>query len=398
MAAKLLPHGYEYACIDGLWYYDEVTSTALAGVSSQAAWLDPNGRPLPSPVRFPSAANGAGFKALADYTHSLGLKFGIHLMRGIPRLAVERKLPIAGTGFRADDVADRSCICAWENTMFGVDAGKPGAQAWYDSLLAQVAGWGVDFLKVDDCGGTPYHREEITLLHRAVKGCGRPITLSLSPGITIHEILPAHPHVAEHSDMWRISADIWDKWDNVKYLFPLCAIWSGAIGPHSFPDADMLPYGMMGLGVTPTKPTRRSKLTEDEVRTHFSLLVMARSPLMFGGDVPQLDAFTLGVLSNPEVLAVHAHSRGNRPLWIWQLDDRYVAWKAVMDGEAGQVLALFNLSEDAAEVSVGLAEHGFPERVTVRDLWAHAEVGVMEKKVAVRLAPHACALYRLTPF
>jgi len=212
-----------------------------------------------------------------------------------------------------------------------------------------------------------------------------------------HEILSAHPHVAQHCDMWRISADIWDKWDDVRYLFPLCAVWSGAIGPDSFPDADMLPYGMMGLGNTPLRPTRRSSLTQDEVRSHFTLLAIARSPLMFGGDVPQLDDFTRGILTNPEVLAVNGDSRHNRPLWLWPRDDRYVAWSAEAGTGGGHYLAIFNLGDEPAEVTVSLAEHGLGQRAKLRDLWTRTDAGIVDTQIAPRLDPHACRLYRVTP-
>lgn len=397
MADRLLAHGYVYACIDGLWYYDEISPTALAGASNQPPHVDDFGRVIPSPRRFPSSAGGRGFKPLADWVHSLGLKFGIHVMRGITRVAVDRNLPIHGTNRRAADVANTADRCYWESTMYGVDVTRDGAQAWYDSLLDLYCSWGVDFIKGDDFGNTPYHRAEVAALSSAVRRCGRPIVLSLSPGIDMHEVLPVHPHVAAHSDMWRISADIWDKWDNVRYLFPLCALWSGAIGPDSFPDADMLPYGMLGLGNNPPRPTRRSRLTEDEVRTHFTLLAISRSPLLFGGDLPQLDDFTYGVITNPDILALNSRSRGNRPLWIWQLDGKLVAWKALdLDGP-GQYLALFNLGDEASDISVGLADHGFPARARLRDLWLRADAGFVEGRVTARLAPHACALYRLEP-
>ena len=392
MAVKLLPHGYTYACMDALWYYDDVTPTQLGATSTREPHLDAFGRPVPSPLRFPSSADGKGFKPLADAVHRLGLKFGLHIMRGIPRLAVERRLPVARSRRKAPAIANQASRCSWENTMFGVDMGKAGAQAWYDSLLELYAGWGVDLIKADDFGNTPYHREEVAALHRAVKNCGRPVRLSLSPGIMAHEMMTAHPHVAEHSDLWRISADIWDKWNDVRYLFPLCAFWSGAIGPASFPDADMLPYGMMGLGNKPTLPTRKSRLTADEVRTHFTLLAIARSPLLFGGDIPQLDDFTLAILTNPEVLAINSRSRGNRPLWLWPRDDRYVAWTAEAEAGPEKYLAVFNLGDEPAEISVDLAEHGFGARVRLRDLWARADLGTAAKTFAPRLAPHACAL------
>lgn len=394
LAARLLSSGYAYACVDGLWYYDQVAATGLAGISPGDPCLDDFGRPTPSIARFPSAAHGAGFKPLADFVHGLGLKFGLHLMRGIPRAAARRKLPIAGTPRYASEIADPTRPCVWENTMYGVDMRKEGAQAWYDSLLALYAEWGVDFLKADDFLN-PYAREEIEGLHRAAQRCGRPIALSLSPGIHTRDILSTHAHVAARSDMWRISADVWDRWSDVRQLFPLCAAWSGRIGPDSFPDADMLPYGALGLGVPHARPMRRSRLTEDEVRTHFTLLCMARSPLFLGGDLQQLDQFTEGILTNPEVLAINSASRDNRQLWIWPRSDLHVAWGARETTGNAQFLALFNLEDAPAVVKVDLAEQGFGERARVRDLWRRADLGILENEIAPLLAPHACALYRL---
>ena len=119
--------------------------------------MDEWGRLLPAPNRFPSAAGGAGFRPLADFVHGLGLRFGVHLMRGVPRLAADRNLPILGSRHRCGDIADRVNICPWNSDMYGVDMSKPGAQAYYDSVFALVASWGVDFVKVDDIS-RPYHR------------------------------------------------------------------------------------------------------------------------------------------------------------------------------------------------------------------------------------------------
>ena len=396
IAAKLLPHGYTYACIDAGWYYDAVTPNNLAATSNLKPHLDEFGRLLPSPKRFPSAGNGLGFKPLAEYVHAHGLKFGLHLMRGVPRWAAERRLPIKGTKRHAGEIADPSRVCAWEYTMYGVDMAKEGAQAWYDRVVALCAEWGVDFIKGDDFLN-PYHRDEIAGLRRAVDGCGRPMVLSLSPGIECHEILKSHAHVAAHADMWRISADIWDKWEDVRHLFHLCAVWGGALGSGGWPDADMLPYGMMGLGNADMRPTRKSRLTEEEVRTHFTLLAIARSPLILGGDVSQLDEFTLGIVTHPEVLAVNEKSRNNRQVWTWPRDDRSPAWRADTEDGAGRYVALFNLGETMAEVRLGLGECGLGDRARIRDLWARRDLGVIEKHLIRPLAPHACGLYRLEP-
>jgi alpha-galactosidase len=148
-----------------------------------AVTMDSYGRFIPSPNRFPSAVNGAGFKPLADYVHSKGLKFGIHIMRGIPREAVDKNLPIKGTPYHAADVADKTNAAKWEGMedTYGVDMSKPGAQAYYDSIAQLYASWGVDYVKADDMS-RPYQKPEIHALSIALKKTGRPIVLSLSPG------------------------------------------------------------------------------------------------------------------------------------------------------------------------------------------------------------------------
>ena len=126
--------------------------------------MDEYGRLMPAVNRFPSSANGAGFKPLADYVHSKGLKFGIHIMRGIPRQAVERNLPIRGTSYHAADVADKDNGCRWNPDMWGVDTTKPGSQVYYDSIADLYASWGVDFIKADDMGSHLYQPAEMKAL------------------------------------------------------------------------------------------------------------------------------------------------------------------------------------------------------------------------------------------
>lgn len=147
-AAKLLPSGYDVFTIDIQWYEPEAKSYEYNRAPQPA--MDGYGRLLPAPNRFPSSINGAGFKPLADDIHRLGLKFGVHLMRGIPRAAVEKNLPVFGTQFTARDIADTTSTCPWNPDMYGVDMRRPGAQAYYDSVFALFASWGVDFVKMDD--------------------------------------------------------------------------------------------------------------------------------------------------------------------------------------------------------------------------------------------------------
>ena len=140
--------GWRYVVIDEGWYLAHPDQT------DQGYTLDANGRYIPAVDRFPSAGNDRGFSQLAAYVHSLGLKFGIHIIRGIPRQAVERNLPIEGSGYHAADAADTSDTCRWNHDNYGVKNNAAG-QAYYDSIARLYASWGVDFVKVD-CISQPY--------------------------------------------------------------------------------------------------------------------------------------------------------------------------------------------------------------------------------------------------
>ena len=332
MAARLKAHGWQYVVVDIQWY--EPGANGFAYRAGAPLEMDAFGRLLPAPNRFPSARGGAGFRPLADYVHGLGLKFGIHLMRGIPREAVARNLPVAGTPFRARDIANPADTCPWNPDMFGVDMTKPGAQAYYDSVFALIASWGVDFVKVDDLS-RPYwaHRAEIEAIRRAIDRAGRPIVLSLSPGETP---LDAAAHVAAHANLWRISDDFWDSWPALREQFGRLARWNPHRRPGAWPDADMLPLGTLALG------ERTTNFTPEEQTTLLTLWSIARSPLMLGADLTRLDDATLALVTNDEVLAVNQRSAGNRP--CLNRDD-WVAWTADAPGTPDRYLAVFNLRD-----------------------------------------------------
>ena len=167
MASKLKQYGWQYVVVDIQWY--EPNAQAHGYRPNAKLSMDDHGRLVPAANRFPSAQNGQGFKPLADYIHSKGLKFGIHILRGIPRQAVAENSPILGTSFHAGDVADKTSLCEWNTDMYGVDMTKPGGQSYYDSIVAQYAKWGVDFIKADDMS-RPYHKAEIEGLHKAIPG------------------------------------------------------------------------------------------------------------------------------------------------------------------------------------------------------------------------------------
>jgi alpha-galactosidase len=329
MAEHLLPHGWRVLTVDIQWY--EPGASGHVYRADAPLVMDEWGRLLPAPNRFPSAAGGAGFEPLAAYVHAKGLQFGIHLMRGIPRLAVARNLPVKGAAARAVDIANRASVCPWNPDTYGVDMDKPGAQAYYDSVFELVASWGVDFVKVDDIS-RPYHdhEREIEAIRHAIDRTRRPIVLSLSPGETA---LTAAEHVKRHANMWRISDDFWDTWPALREQFRRLARWNPHRGPGHWPDADMLPLGVLDLG------RRTTRFTPDEQRTLLTLWSIARSPLIHGGDMTKTDAATLALLTNDEVIAVDQHSEGNRPLF--EREDM-VAWTADAPASADRYLALFN--------------------------------------------------------
>jgi hypothetical protein len=384
MAAHLLAHGWRYLVVDIQWY--EPAATGYDYRKGARLSMDEWGRLLPAENRFPSAAGGVGFGSLAGYVHSLGLRFGIHLMRGIPRQAVERNLPVKGTHVRARDIADTRSLCPWNSDMYGVDMARPGAQDYYDSVFALIASWGVDYVKVDDIS-RPYHEHEreIEGVRHAIDRSGRPIVLSLSPGETA---LDAADHVGRNANLWRISDDFWDNWKSLSEQFARLEEWNPHRHPGAWPDADMLPLGVLALG------GRHTNFTRDEQRVVMTLWSIARSPLMFGGDMVKMDEYTLSLLTNDEVLAVDQQSANNRPIY-----DRagLVAWAADVPGSPDRYLALFNATGSPASCAVRLAELGLGGPTRARDLWERRELGPCGPEFRVVLPAHGAGLYRLGP-
>jgi hypothetical protein len=395
MAQHMADLGWKYVVVDYYWYFSHTYPN-----QEQEKWefnMDSYGRLVPAPNRFPSASQGQGFRPLADYLHSKGLKFGIHIMRGIPRAAVVKNLPILGTSAHARDVADIRNDCSWSTAMYGVDVSKTAGQAYYDSIVALYAKWGVDYIKADDMSWAVktaregYHGAEITALHRAIVKSGRPIVLSLSPGPAP---LDQAAHLANNANLWRISGDFWDDWSSLKKQFALCRTWAPHVAANHWPDADMLPLGRLRIRGY-EDPERQTRFTPAEQRTHLTLWAIFRSPLMMGGDLPTLDAATLDMLTNPEVLDVDQHSGHNHELFV---RGSQLAWIADAPGSTDKYVAVFNLDDRApAEVSVRWSELGLGHKCSVRDLWAKSNLGVMDEAFVPRIEPHGAGLFRITP-
>ncbi|MBF9238540.1 NPCBM/NEW2 domain-containing protein [Hymenobacter sp. BT683] len=336
MAKNLKSSGWEYVVVDIRWYVGNDTAHGYNEKNPDFN-IDQYGRFVPAVNRFPSAAGGKGFKPLADYMHAKGLKFGIHIMRGVPVAAVHRKMPILGSKATAADIYSKDGQAGWLHDMYTVVAGRPGAQEYYDSLFKLYAAWGVDFVKVDDLS-SPYHAPEVEMIRKAIDRSGRKIVLSTSPGET--PIAQAQ-HVAAHANMWRTVGDFWDSWEQLKEHFDVCERWAPHIASGAWPDADMLPLGRLGIRAE-RGDDRMTRFTRDEQFTLMTLWSIFRSPLMFGGDLPSNDAFTLSLLTNKNVLAMHRNSTRNRQLFR---RDNLVAWTADDPATGDKFLALFNAQD-----------------------------------------------------
>jgi len=391
MSQHLRRYGWEYAVVDEGWYLPNPE----AKPGSFKFMLDGSGRYIPALNRFPLAANDTGFTRLAAWVHARNMKFGIHIIRGIPREAVDKNLPITGTRFHAADAANKSDTCRWNSDNYGLKANAAG-QAYYDSLASLYASWGVDFVKVD-CITVPFLDDEIRMFSTALRKTGRPIILSLSPGPTP---LDKVDELRKYAQMWRISDDFWDHWktwpdrpwsQSLLGQFQLAAKWAPLVDPGHWPDADMLPIGFLGPRPGLDKP-RTSRLTQDEQRTLLTLWSMLRSPLIAGCNLTKMDDWTTALLTNEEVIAVDQHSHDGRQVLN---DGNKAVWLAKPDSGKGAYIALFNLDDTAQKIVYPLQSLGMANTaLKIRDLWARKDIGSADF-VSARLPAHGAILYKL---
>ena len=384
MAEHLLEFGWDTIVVDIQWYEPEPGFTDYAPVSR--AVLDGNGRPQPAVGRFPSAADGAGFTELARKVHELGLKFGVHIMRGVPRRAVEAALPIAGSPHTCADIADPGNRCPWNPDNDGVLTDHPGAAHWYDSFIAMLAGWGVDFIKLDDVLYPPVERDDIALIAAAIAKTGRDIGLSLSPG---RQLSLAHlDFLRGNSTMWRVSDDLWDDWSAVTEQFQRAARWAPHQRPGAFADLDMLPMGRLGIRAH-VGEARDSRLTLAEQRSMITLWAIARSPMFVGGHLPESDPATIALLRNADVLRVLADSADNREIIR---DGDVVVWAATVDG--APVRAVFWLGDEPTTLRLHADDLGVAAAAAT-DLWSGAELTAEGGWFTLDLDAHGTRLIRL---
>ncbi len=399
MAKHLKQYGWEYIVVDIEWYANDAGTKRdqYQYIPFGDLEMDQWAQLQPSPKRFPSSADGSGFTALAAYVHSLGLKFGIHIMRGIPRKAAEQHCAVMGTDVTADAIADPSSICIWNPDMYGVRNTQDG-QAYYNSLIEMYAQWGVDFIKCDDiCDSRLYRSEyfsgwhETEMLHNAIIKCGRPIVLSLSPG-------PAHIDRAwqycNYANMWRITDDLWDQWELLKVMFWRCELWQNHVGKGCFPDCDMLPLGTLGGGFG--NGEWKCRFTKDEQKTMITLWCMFRSPLMIGAELTKLDDWTLSLLTNEDLLALLGENCTG--IQIVRTDDMAV-WKSKNTKTGALNVALFNLGDTQGTISVDLPilKEGLDSGkiYSLLELWDKTQTQTKSGRIEAEVPAHGVKVFRV---
>ena len=401
MAEHLLHFGWEYVVLDAGWYFPPEITTRTGGMKKPPQWIDEYGRLIPDETKFPSSANGAGFKPLADYVHSKGLKFGIHIMRGIPWNAASQKTPIYGSTKSAGDVADYNNVCQWSNIMVGLKMNDDASQAYYNSLFKLYAEWGVDYIKVDDVA-REFRNLDMIAIAKAIENSGREIVLSVSPGASP---LNKASFFKEYTNMYRISNDLWDHWKFVPRQMDYCVQWYPHITEGHWPDIDMLPFGKLRItggddwiaslleDSYENIGNELSRLTDIEKQTLMSLFCIFRSPLMFGGYFLESDEFSLSLITNQEALDVNQKSSNNKLL---RKSGRLYTWVAENPNTGDKYVALFNLGETDQTMTFTLNELGIESSGIIWDIWAESDLGTFANEVSLEVAKHGSKLLKLS--
>ena len=400
MSDNLKSHGWEYVVIDMGWYFAPSMTSNDGQLKNPPQSIDEWGRLIPDTIKFPSAKGNNGMKPLADYIHSKGLKFGIHIMRGIPWKAVSKNTPIKNSTLKAADISDSKNNCAWSTAMIGISNSKPGMQEYYNSLFELYASWEIDYIKVDDIA-REFHDKDMLAIESAIANCGRPIFLSLSPGAAP---LAHADFFQQHANAYRVSNDFWDHWSFIIEQFKYCNNWSKYIIPGHWPDADMLPFGKLRISgpdnwvasLLKDKPqntvNQLSRFTDVEKQTVFTLWNIFRSPLMYGGYFPESDPFSIEMLKNDEIIQVGKNSTNNKQLFKTATN---VAWVADIPNEKAKYIALFNISALSADVAISNDQLGISKSFRVRDSWLHSDLGNFETTFTATLPAHGAGMYKI---
>ncbi len=395
MAEHLKDYGWQYVVCDIQWYEPNAKDNDYNNFTELN--MDEYGRLLPAPNRFPSSADGKGFKPIADYVHSLGLKFGIHIMRGVPRQAVAKNCKILGSDKTCRDIAHHFSVCSWNTDMYGLQ-NRAESQLYYNSIINMYADWGVDFIKCDDICVTEFRRwdnpytadYEIEMLRNAIDNCGREIVLSLSPGPAPRD---KSDHLCANANMWRLTGDFWDWWGPLYNMFDKCKEWEGVTSVGNYPDCDMLPLGRLSKNGTCHGPQNRmTQFTQDEQYTLMTLWGIFKSPLMMGGNMPENDEFTLSLMTNRAYCDMYHTSFGARQVLRDEKNNKgTIIWSS--NGKGCKYLAVFNTDTKARNIKVDLTSILMPDTYyDITEIWSGDNIGKKKNSFTIKVNPHGTKL------
>lgn len=393
-AKNLKKYGWEYIVCDIQWYEPKAVSNTYNNFTELN--MDEYSRLIPAVNRFPSSEGGKGFAPIAEKIHNMGLKFGIHILRGIPRQAVHSNTKIKNSTHTAREIASEFSLCPWNTDMYGVNYKAEGAQEYYDSLFELYASWGVDFVKVDDIANTefspnnPYSaKEEIEMIRKALDRCGRDMVLSLSPGPAV---ISEAFHLSQNANMWRITGDFWDEWDKLLVMFERCEQWADHVKPGCWPDCDMLPIGKISKnGCCHGEQDRYSNFTYDEQKTMITLWSIFRSPLILGGELRENRQQEIELITNSDIIDINQYSTDNRQL---KRTPEEAIWTC-LDKNSNRVIAMFNTSDSEREISADLTVYGFNDNYTGTELWTKEMYNNIRNKFTVSVPAHSVKIVRL---
>jgi hypothetical protein len=388
MAVKYKPFGYTYVVLDGGWH-------AEPG-SQDIAIVDQYGQ-ITNKVKFPNSIT-----YLAEQVHKLGLKFGIHIMRGVSRIGYKNNIPVFGTHYKVRDITDTTSICPWSNDNYGINMSKPGAQEYYDFFIGQLISWGVDFIKIDDI---TEHPDEILAVRAAIKKTGKKVVLSLSPG---DNAMVSHLPAFNVADMVRVTPDIWDNQKGIDQAFTSWKRWSEVSDCHFWIDMDMIPFGHLCL----SNPypyylladklqeggervrERMSFLTADQKYTFITLRALSASPLMMGGDLPTSDEFSYELLTNKEMLACNQNGVTGKLVYskdsieIWKTPNR----TNLAEGWIG----IFNRTNKSKSIQLSLSDFNMKHSLSLYNVWQQKELGTITSasKLKLQINPNGVVFCR----
>ncbi len=401
MASRYLQYGWNYLCLDWCWSFPGTGTSQPnqvfvnnAPTAATRLNMDSCGRLMPDTIRHPSAVGGAGLGPLIAYVHGKGLKFGLHIMRGIPRQAVMANTPIYGSSYTAANAASLTDTCSWLNQMYGLNFNTAAAAAYIKSIFSLYASWGVDYIKIDDLENSlvsprTTFKTYIQAYRAAIDSCGRPMVFSTSPGATP---IGDSAFFEKYANQWRMADDLWDNWANVDTMLSLFVKWHRCAAPGHFPDADMIPIGYLSEH-GPNGSPRYSSLTRSQQYLLMTMWCIGRSPLIWGGDLRKNRPAEDSLMTNPEVIAVNQQGTNGRPITATAST---LVWASDNPDSANVVwVALVNRSTSSATITVNVDTLGVPN-CTARNLWTRTTLsGTFASSFQQTIAAQSAGLYKL---